>query len=71
MAIVPHHLETSQLICNTSQLAGFYMIGNIGLYGLVVRQLVRQSIHSFPGDNDVVPLHLWRNETVPKCFVQD
>ena len=27
---VPHHIETIQLICNTNQLTGFYMIGNIG-----------------------------------------
>ena len=28
---VPHHIETSQLICNTNQLTGFNMMGNIGL----------------------------------------
>ena len=27
---VPHHLETSQLICNANRLTGFYMMGNIG-----------------------------------------
>ena len=27
---VPHHVETSQLICNINQLTGFYMMGNIG-----------------------------------------
>ena len=27
---VPHHIETSQLICNANQLNGFYMMGNIG-----------------------------------------
>ena len=27
---VPHHIETSQLICNANQLVGFYMMGNIG-----------------------------------------
>ena len=27
---VPHHIETSQMICNAFQLTGFYMIGNIG-----------------------------------------
>ena len=27
---VPHHIETSQLICIANQLTGFYMIGNIG-----------------------------------------
>ena len=27
---VPHHIETSQLICNANQLIGFYMMGNIG-----------------------------------------
>ena len=27
---VPHHIETSQLICGTNQLICFYMIGNIG-----------------------------------------
>ena len=26
---VPHHIETSQLICNANQLTGFYMMGNI------------------------------------------
>ena len=26
---VPHHTETSQLICNVNQLTGFYMMGNI------------------------------------------
>ena len=26
---VPHHTETSQLICNVNQLIGFYMMGNI------------------------------------------
>ena len=27
---VPNHIETSQLICNTKQLTGFYMMVNIG-----------------------------------------
>ena len=27
---VPHHIETSQLICNVNQLTGFYMMGNTG-----------------------------------------
>ena len=27
---VPHHIETSQLICIANQLTDFYMIGNIG-----------------------------------------
>ena len=27
---VPHHIETSQLICIENQLTGFYMMGNIG-----------------------------------------
>ena len=27
---VPHHVETSQLICNANQLIVFCMIGNIG-----------------------------------------
>ena len=27
---VPHHIETSQLICNANQWTGFYMMGNIG-----------------------------------------
>ena len=27
---VPHHIKTNQLICNTNQLTGFYMMGNIG-----------------------------------------
>ena len=27
---VPHHIETSQLICIANQLAGFYMMENIG-----------------------------------------
>ena len=27
---VPHHIETSQSICNAIQLTGFYMMGNIG-----------------------------------------
>ena len=26
---VPHHTETSQLICIANQLTGFYMMGNI------------------------------------------
>ena len=26
---VPHHVETSELICNANQWIGFYMIGNI------------------------------------------
>ena len=26
---VPHHRETSQLICNANQLTGFYMMQNI------------------------------------------
>ena len=28
---VPHHIETSQLICIADQLTGFYMMGNTGL----------------------------------------
>ena len=32
--IVPHHIETSQLICAVNQLPGFYTMGNIGLNGL-------------------------------------
>ena len=27
---VPHHIETSQLICIANQFIGFYMMGNIG-----------------------------------------
>ena len=27
---VPHHIETSQLICRANQLTSFYMMGNIG-----------------------------------------
>ena len=27
---VPHRIKTSQLICNVSQLTGFYMMGDIG-----------------------------------------
>ena len=27
---VPRHIETSELICITNQLTGFYVIGNIG-----------------------------------------
>ena len=27
---VPHHIETSQLICSANQLTGFYMMENIG-----------------------------------------
>ena len=27
---VLHHIETSQLICNTNQLIGFYTMGNTG-----------------------------------------
>ena len=27
---VPHHIETSQLICTANHLTGFYMMGNIG-----------------------------------------
>ena len=27
---VPHHTETSKLICNANQLTGFYMMCNIG-----------------------------------------
>ena len=29
-ANVPHHIETSQLICNANQFTGFCMMGNIG-----------------------------------------
>ena len=28
--IIPHPIETTQLICNGNQLTGFYMMGNIG-----------------------------------------
>ena len=27
---IPHYIETSQLICKTNQLAGFYIMRNIG-----------------------------------------
>ena len=27
MTNVPHHIETNQLICNTNQLTGLYMMG--------------------------------------------
>ena len=29
MTNVPHHIETSQLICNGNQLTGFYMRGTL------------------------------------------
>ena len=29
---VLYHIETSKLICDANQLAGFYMMGNIGRY---------------------------------------
>ena len=25
----PHHIETSQLICNANQLTGFYIVGTL------------------------------------------
>ena len=28
--IVPHHVETSQLVCIANQLTGFYMMRNVG-----------------------------------------
>ena len=31
---VPHHIETSQLICNANQLTGFYMIWKLVVNGL-------------------------------------
>ena len=30
MFSVPHHAETSQLICSPDQFTGFYKMGNIG-----------------------------------------
>ena len=27
---VPHHIETSQLVCKGNQLTGFYIMENIG-----------------------------------------
>ena len=30
MANAPHHIEANQLICNTNQLVGFYVMVNIG-----------------------------------------
>ena len=30
MTTVPHHIETSQLICTLNQLTSFYMMGNTG-----------------------------------------
>ena len=33
-ATVSHHIETSQLICITNQLNGFYMIGTLLVTGL-------------------------------------
>ena len=30
MTSVPHHIETSQLICSANQLTGFYIMGNTG-----------------------------------------
>ena len=32
MANVPHHIKTSQLVCNAYQLTHFYMMGNIYRY---------------------------------------
>ena len=34
-ANVPHHIETSQMICNGNELTGVYMMGNIGRYALI------------------------------------
>ena len=34
-----HHIETSQLICSTNQLAGFYMMGTLIVKGLISRNL--------------------------------
>ena len=31
---VPHHIETSQLICNANQLTGFYMMRTLVVNGL-------------------------------------
>ena len=45
-------------------------------YNGVVRQLVKQLVHSLFGDNNLVPFHFWWKEIVLKsevykCFVQD
>ena len=32
MTNVPHHIKTSQLVCNAYQLTHFYMMGNIYRY---------------------------------------
>ena len=34
---VPYHIETSQLIFNSNQFTGFYMMGNIGSYWVKVK----------------------------------
>ena len=34
MTNVPHHIETSQMICNANQLTGFYMRATLELNGL-------------------------------------
>ena len=45
-------------------------------FSWVIRQRVRQLVHSLSGDN-LIPFHLWRrqivlkSEKVSKCFVQD
>ena len=31
---VPHHIETSQLICNANHLTGFYILGTLIVNGL-------------------------------------
>ena len=34
---VPHHIETSQLICRANQLADFYLMGELVVKGLKMK----------------------------------
>ena len=59
MTNVPHHLETSKLICIANELTGFYMMGKLVLNGLMRRflQYLKQETYYGPPWKQVAGLY--------------
>ena len=70
---VPHHIETSQLICSANQLTGFYMMRTLvvnGLMQVMCDHLKMISINSSYMLNNRPDQHDFNRSVYQKCFFE-
>ena len=66
---IPHHMETSQYICNTNQLTGFYMMGAHWL--LMSKSISGQCLYFFTVPRQILGRSQWGQPNQPDvnhCF---